>query len=268
MNRGSSFFVPAGAQDFWVPTWAPRGRITPRSFANLENWWDADDASTITIATGVSAWTDKAGGLDWSQSTAGLQPVRATGVAALNNRAVIQFDGTDDQLTTPSSFNFNIPAETIFLVAKIPTQAAFSIVAHSSISWQWGIIKDGGNSFEFYGGNTTAGSGSIEDVAIDNTTYSIFVVRRSVAETVDDYGVWQNGGASAGSTDCLATGSGTGSLSMGSGAGGSALNSQVAELFRYGRFLSFVEIDSICLNYLVPKWGAGAGEPSWTKMAA
>ena len=240
--------------------------ITPRSFASLENWWDADDASTITIATGVSAWTDKVGGLNWSQGTAGLQPVRATGVAALNNRAVIQFDGTDDQLTTPSSFNFNIPAETIFLVAKIPDQATFDVVIHSSSLWQWGILKDSTNRFEFYGGNTTDGSGSIEDVVIDNTKFGIFVVRRSVA--ANHYGVWEDGGASKKTTTCAVTGSGTGSLSMGSGGGGSPLNSQIAELFRYGRPLTDREIDSICRNYLVRKWGGISGEPSWLKMAA
>lgn len=267
MNRGSSFFVPAGAQDFWVPTWAPRGRITPRSFANLENWWDADDDSTVTIATGVSAWTDKVGGLDWSQGTAGLQPVRATGVAALNGRAVIQFDGVDDQLDTPASFNANISVETLFLVCKNPgTGAGIRISVQSSTFWDWGFTINGGDTFDWYVGNTTEFDGSLEAIPISNTAYQIIVLRRSIADA--EIAAWVGGGASADSGAYLSTGVGTVSLSMGSGGGGSAHDFELAEMFRYGRKLSFSEIDRICLNYLVPKWGAGAGEPSWTKMAA
>ena len=264
MNRGSSFFIPAGAQEFWVPTWAPRGRITPRSFANLENWWDADDDSTITIATAVNAWTDKVGGLNWSQGTAGLQPVRATGVAALNSRSVIQFDGVDDQLDTPASFNSNISVETIFLVCKNPgTGAGVRLSIQSSTLWDYALAVAGANALDWYVGNTAEGDGSLELIPISLTEYQIIVLRRSIAD--NEIKAWVGGGASADSATYTTTGAGTVSLSMGAGGGGAPHDFELAEMFRYGRKLSFAEIDSICLKYLVPKW---AGEPSWSKMAA
>ena len=47
----------------------------PTDISGLSLWLDADDATTITIATGVSQWDDKSGvGNDVSQLSASLQP--------------------------------------------------------------------------------------------------------------------------------------------------------------------------------------------------
>jgi hypothetical protein len=67
-----------------------------------ELWLDASDASTITIATGVSQWDDKSGnGYHFTQATASAQPALST--AALNGLDVITFDGINDFLRNTSS---------------------------------------------------------------------------------------------------------------------------------------------------------------------
>ena len=65
-------------------------------------WLDAADASTITIATGVSQWNDKSGnGRYFSQATAGNQPVYST--SALNGKNVVAFTGSNDHFMTAAS---------------------------------------------------------------------------------------------------------------------------------------------------------------------
>ncbi len=241
--------------------------IAPDSIANLASWWDADDGATITEATGVSAFTDKAGNLDFAEGTGSLQPI-LTPTAGLGGRNAIVYDGVDDILATTNTFDVDIAEETIFLVCKMPTQAASQGFLESSNQDEWAILKDGGNAFEFYGGSFNEGEGSIEDIAYDNSAFHIFVIRRKVAADPDGVmAVWIDGGPSAKTVLHSVTGTGNLTLKLGVGSGNSSLL-EFAEGCRYLRFLTFAEIDSLCLNYFVPKWGAGAGEPSWTKMSA
>ena len=74
-----------GGIEFW----------TPSQLEGLELWLDADDASTITLnGSNVAQWNDKSGnGRNASQTTATSQP---TNPIDINNRRVIQFDGSDD----------------------------------------------------------------------------------------------------------------------------------------------------------------------------
>lgn len=77
-------------------------QFTPKSLANLSLWLDASDASTITIATGISQWRDKSGnGNNASQGVAGNQP---TYVNTVNSKSVITFgiNAAQKYLTTGS----------------------------------------------------------------------------------------------------------------------------------------------------------------------
>lgn len=89
--------------------------FNPLSISGLEGWWDAADASTVTIATGVSEWRDKSGnGRHASQGTGNNQP-DYTGT--LNGRKIITFDGTNDSLAT-TSFSVSQPYSLIMVARR------------------------------------------------------------------------------------------------------------------------------------------------------
>ena len=61
---------------------------SPRQIPGCVGWWTARDASTITIATGVSQWGDKSGfGNHLTQATAADQPTYTTSVSVDFNPA-------------------------------------------------------------------------------------------------------------------------------------------------------------------------------------
>lgn len=68
----------------------------PRSISGLLGWWDASDSASVTLSGGfVSEWRDISGsGLHVSQSVEANRP----GVATVNGRQAIDFDGTNDFL--------------------------------------------------------------------------------------------------------------------------------------------------------------------------
>jgi hypothetical protein len=121
----------------------PTGQFTPRSIAGLEAWYNASDASSITVATGVDKWADRSGkGRDLLQSTPNNQPQYVTN--GLNGRPIIKFDGDNDSLS--ASFSLSQPT-TVFCVGNY-------------------IVNTGG--FNLYDGTTAntmrhfvAGSGTI-----------------------------------------------------------------------------------------------------------
>lgn len=90
----------------------------PRSIGGLSAWYDASDATTITLnGSAVSQWNDKSGnGLHASQSTANNQPSYLTNDR--NGLAVVSFDGTNDSLVT-SSFSNGYAAFTTFCVLSV-----------------------------------------------------------------------------------------------------------------------------------------------------
>lgn len=84
-------------------------------------WLDANDESTITIATGVSEWRDKSGNQrNVTQATGATQPTQTLG--GLNGKSVLSFNGSQ-YLTSPaatSTWNFlhNTNGSTVIAVWK------------------------------------------------------------------------------------------------------------------------------------------------------
>lgn len=66
--------------------------FNPKTLAGLAGWWDASDASTITLnSTTVSEWRDKSGnGRHATQATAANQPVYSTN--QVNGRPALTLD--------------------------------------------------------------------------------------------------------------------------------------------------------------------------------
>jgi hypothetical protein len=70
--------------------------FNPASISGIANWWDANDAATVTLNSGaVQTWTSKAGlNTAASQSTANNRPVTTT----VNGKTAVSFDGVNDGL--------------------------------------------------------------------------------------------------------------------------------------------------------------------------
>jgi hypothetical protein len=100
------------AWSFWEPTCLA---------ATLTQWLDASENSTITVATGVSNWTDKSGsGRTVTQATTGKQPVYSlTGLGTLPG---VTFNGTTSSMTR-ASFVYAQGSATVFSVMRAPTSA-------------------------------------------------------------------------------------------------------------------------------------------------
>jgi hypothetical protein len=82
-----------------------RPKFTPRALAgNLVSWFDAADNSTITIATGVSAWKDKATGLSATQGTGSAQPTYSA-TSGPNSKPGISFAAGSTQFLLMGSTN-------------------------------------------------------------------------------------------------------------------------------------------------------------------
>jgi hypothetical protein len=102
-------------------------------------WLDANDESTITIATGVSEWRDKSGNQrNVTQATGATQPTQT--LRGLNGKSVLSFNGSQ-YLTSPaavSTWNFlhNTNGSSVFAVWKAGNvsdpNAVYSLIGNNA----------------------------------------------------------------------------------------------------------------------------------------
>ncbi len=96
--------VPQGLTSKTVAVTRPP--FTPSALSGLALWFDASDASSITLdgSNNVSQWADKSGnGRNLSQSNITRRP-SYTSSNTVNGIIVPRFDGVDDTLVTSTSF--------------------------------------------------------------------------------------------------------------------------------------------------------------------
>ena len=133
--RTSIQYLLLNQNQVWIPTWTPA-----QLGSSLALWLDADDASTIVLnGNTVSQWSDKSGNnRHATQSTAANQPTRT--LSGLNNRTVVTFDGTDDELRTAAS------------TLGITTAASMAFVSSWAINRSQGLLgtEDMTNRFGFF----------------------------------------------------------------------------------------------------------------------
>ena len=104
----------------------------PLSIAGCKLWLDASDTSTISLSgSAVTQWNDKSGnGYNFAQGTSANRP--SSGTRTQNGLNVIDFDGTNDFLTTTASksaFNFlNNTTATLFLAMKNDTTTGVQFI--------------------------------------------------------------------------------------------------------------------------------------------
>ena len=132
-KRGAGTLVLSGSNTYSGVTTVEAGTLTlsPLGGANLALHLDASDASTLfqnadgtgaVTASGqpVGYWGDlSVSGKPATQATAARRPTDVTGVAEFTNMPVLQFDGTDDDITSLLDINAtNIPNMTIVMVCR------------------------------------------------------------------------------------------------------------------------------------------------------
>lgn len=95
-NSEGSADANSNAIEQWVPT---------DSGATVENWWDAWDSDTITIATGVSQWANKGTlGGSLASSLGAEQPVYSA-TAFQGAYPGVTFDGSNDKMVDNTANN-------------------------------------------------------------------------------------------------------------------------------------------------------------------
>lgn len=147
------FFSAAAMGSFSPPTWTPADVTT-------QLWYDANDASTITIAGGeVSEWRDKSGNA--RHMNGGILGFRPTLIAGgLSGKNTIRFAGTNDSMISNgaplSGLLQNVNGYLIGIVRKhttVPTVARTIIVISVSGSGNARAVVEGGRT----SGKTGAG---------------------------------------------------------------------------------------------------------------
>jgi hypothetical protein len=245
---------------------APRGAEAvsppPAAVRNLSLWYDASDASTITVTTSyvVSALNDKSGnGAALQQPTSAAQPQYR--INGLNGLSTLVFNGSSDYLYRTSGF---------------PTSSDFTIVFLGQMSGATSnnMLSDYSTgtspaSHAFFGNNGTTPSlfanGSFVTSTSVGTTPFVSVATYSNATHVGN--IYNNGATSP------ATGSNTASptdasIEIGSFHGaGNYLTGMLGEALVYSRVLTTAERQML-EGYLACKWGLQTNLPATHPYAA
>lgn len=181
-----------------LQTLLARPMIQPEQLGtDLICYWDARDTARITIATGISSWTDRVANYDMVQATGAAQPALTAGWAV--------FDGVDDYVRSADAG----------LLAALPvgaTPCEMWVVADQSA-----LVADTGNrrlvAYDSVGGNTdvreilrtvistvnrcqiNVGDGGAKKTEANDTDYSgIHLAHCAVGAAVSE--VRANGGSS------------------------------------------------------------------------
>ena len=224
--------------------------FNPASINGIVHWWDANDASTLTLNSGaVETWTSKAGLMtEANQAVANNRPIQTT----VNDKMALLFDGSNDGLdftgVARTDETWVIACEQLSdqdLLRAIISDAAsgFGINTNTSgaglrqLNTSWGDFTNGS-------GRVLAVLGGVDDPL----PASIFSVARSAATGIS---VRRNG------TE-LGTGTTSGSVAMQAfGYFTSAayqFNGWIGEIICYDRALDATEL-LLCERYLGTKWG-------------
>jgi hypothetical protein len=222
--------------------------FSPTDIANLQLWFDADDASSFTFSSGsvVSQWNDKSGGgRHVSQGTVANQPGR-TGTQ--NGRATVVFDGNDYLDRTGIGVLFAAPL-TVFVVFN-PTASGNNRLMGSAengfaidhdTGFGWGTARVGVVG-QYLGAILT--SGTFRQICADVTsTSSTTGYLDGALEGTDTYSAYTYSGADL-----------TVGAARPGGAGPAVNGTAIAELIVYSRSLNSTERGNV-FSYLRDKWG-------------
>jgi hypothetical protein len=253
-----------------------RKRFNPRNLPNLQLWLDATRIAQAD-STSVATWSDQSGnGYDATQGSTAARPTYIA--SGLNGLPVVRFDGTDDNLSVPSStatFKFlHTDFSTVFIVAKA------GVVADPNARYGFFGTNSGGTSARGlminYDDRASQSLNNAIRTGISNgtawvslndannffaaNTFGIITVRSDPANaTAADRSVLNlNGGTDTKNntqTAALSTSNASFNLEIGSSGGAfPVLNGDIAEIIVYNRALNTSELAQVH-RYLARKWG-------------
>ena len=227
--------------------------------ASLALWLDAEDTSTITLnGSNVSQWDDKSGnGRHASQATAVIQPAYlATG---FNSNPSIDFDGSNDQLTTSYAldFPFSISAAVQNDVASGSVRGA---VGSGLRRPALGILSaaPAQNSFALWNPDRDRGA------YINNTQTTVPVILYSDAASDDRLGwnIYVDGSNAGQVNENISTLNPANIVRIGyTGNGSEYWNGRISEVVITSQLLSTDDRQKL-EGYLAWKWGLTANLPS------
>lgn len=170
---------------------------TPANLASTAAWWDASDASTLTVASGTaSAWTDKKNGIVASNSTAAQQP--AYSATALNSKPGLTFDGVNDRLAFPT--NAFLPVGTAPLTVLVVARAGATAGDMVIITWgtaangQWIKVGEDGTSPNKAIGDLYIAGAALGTAAFPSTTQILAYTASTSATTIFNDGATGSNG--------------------------------------------------------------------------
>jgi hypothetical protein len=139
--------------------------FNPASIAGIANWWDANDAATVTLNSGaVETWTSKAGRKSAAtQTVANNRPVTTT----VNSKTAVSFDGSNDGL----DFTGTAAIDETWIIAAAQTadQSGTRALVNDGTDGQGITIAKGGNRFV----DITFGAPSAEGVTRLRPAYAV-----------------------------------------------------------------------------------------------
>lgn len=228
-------------------------------------WLDATDATTITSSGGdVSQWNDKSGNArNFTQGTGANQP--KTGTRTINSKNVIDFDGSTDFMSCPSStslFNYlhNTTGGTVFFVGLIDTtSSAVTLRNTTGSSADIGMYADlnGGNDFAFIvngspGAGPATSSGNIS-ITTSTAFYLSYKFDANNGTAANRILISKNGASFLGNNSATFTPSGS-NATLDMRISGGAYNGVIGEVIFYSGILSSGDI-TLVQSYLAAKWG-------------
>lgn len=228
-------------------------------------WLDAADMGTLTQSGGfVSQWNDKSGhGRHVIQPASVNQP--STGVATINGKNALRFDGTTDFLYLTAPFVYAAGAATVFAVHKANSSNGMGLVAEGNTGSAIPVASIVGSGtvagkFDdvrtFFRNDANTVVHQVEhNASVFNGDPAISVIR----DTGSDVRVYANGLA-----DNSKPYTRSGTLTLNSFSVGAVrrntvsgyFNGDVAEIIIYTRALTDEEINRVG-RYLAEKWATG-----------
>lgn len=246
--------------------------IIPPPVSGYKLWLDASDTSSITASGGdVSQWNDKSGNAsNFTQGTGANQP--KTGTRTLNSLNLIDFDGSNDFMSVPSStalFNYlhNSTGATVFVVGIVDDTATNKVFFgnNNGGSANIGILyfatsAEKTNTFITNGnsGLATVSNADANTLVAGNGFYLTNIIDPNNATAANrSKEALNNGSYITNNTLTNAPSASDATINMcigGTDTGGAPLDGALGEIIFYEGILSQPNIDLV-ESYLATKWG-------------